>query len=105
MALSRSGVSNVAVPNRLSLIIPASDLTNVANTEPSVLSVRFSRVRRAPKGWPFPLLMLWTAPPPARECHGCGRLLMLPRFRGAQHEDNHNHRARSRQVGLSSSRG
>jgi hypothetical protein len=20
-----------------------------------------------------PLLMLWTAPPPARECHGCGR--------------------------------
>jgi transposase len=19
-----------------------------------------------------PLLMLWTAPPPARECHGCG---------------------------------
>ena len=19
------------------------------------------------------LLMLWTAPPPARECHGCGR--------------------------------
>jgi hypothetical protein len=21
---------------------------------------------------PCPLLMLWTAPPPARECHGCG---------------------------------
>ena len=20
-----------------------------------------------------PLLMLWTAPPPAHECHGCGR--------------------------------
>jgi CubicO group peptidase (beta-lactamase class C family) len=22
---------------------------------------------------PLPLLMLWTAPPPARECHECGR--------------------------------
>ena len=21
----------------------------------------------------FPFLMLWTAPPPARECHECGR--------------------------------
>src|SRR6476619_2625151 len=104
MALSRSGVSNVAVPNRLSLIIPASDLTNVANTEPSVLSVRFSRVRRAPKGWPFPLLMLWTAPPPARECHQMGLLLRPPRFRGAQHADNHSNRSRHRQIGLQGSR-
>jgi hypothetical protein len=28
------------------------------------------------------LLMLWTAPPPAHECQGCGRCLMLPRFGG-----------------------
>jgi hypothetical protein len=24
------------------------------------------------------LMMLWTAPPPARECQGCGRRLRLP---------------------------
>src|ERR1700745_2472479 len=29
------------------------------------------------------LMMLWTAPPPARECQGCGRRLRLPRFGGA----------------------
>jgi hypothetical protein len=29
------------------------------------------------------LLMLWTAPPPARECHGCRRCLGPPRFGGA----------------------
>src|SRR5262245_14557936 len=27
--------------------------------------------------------MLWTAPPRARECQGCGRRLRLPRFGGA----------------------
>src|SRR5271166_6158924 len=30
-----------------------------------------------------PQLMLWTAPPPARECQRCGRCLRLPRFGGA----------------------
>src|SRR5207248_5191087 len=30
-----------------------------------------------------PLMMLWTAPPPARECQRCGRWLRLPRFGGA----------------------
>ena len=29
-----------------------------------------------------PLLMLWTAPPPARECHGSGVLLRPPRLGG-----------------------
>src|SRR5262249_27398843 len=29
---------------------------------------------------PRPLLMLWMAPPPARECQGYGRRLRLPRF-------------------------
>src|SRR5882757_7363716 len=30
---------------------------------------------------PFPSLMLWTAPPPAHECHGCGMLNpIMPRF-------------------------
>jgi hypothetical protein len=28
-------------------------------------------------------MMLWTAPAPARKCHGCGRYLGLPRFGGA----------------------
>jgi hypothetical protein len=28
--------------------------------------------------------MLWTAPPLARECHGGGKLLELPRFGGTR---------------------
>jgi len=31
-----------------------------------------------------PLLMLWTAPPPARECHRCGVLLGHPMIRRSQ---------------------
>ena len=33
-----------------------------------------------------PLLMLWTAPPPAHRCHGCGVRLTLPRG-GAKHAE------------------
>src|SRR6476659_399624 len=44
--------------------------------------------------------MLWTAPPPARECHEMGLLLRPPRFRGAQYADNHSNRSRHRQIGL-----
>jgi hypothetical protein len=32
-----------------------------------------SIVVRADEVIELPLVMLWTAPPPARECHGCGR--------------------------------
>ena len=49
-----------------------------------------------------PELMLWTAPPPARKCHGCGRRLRLPRFGGAIHAIDFDNRSRYRQVGLSS---
>ena len=43
-----------------------------------------------------PLLMLWTAPPPARECQRCGCRLRLPRFGGATHANDHDHRSRHR---------
>jgi hypothetical protein len=45
--------------------------------------------------------MLWTAPPPARECQRCGCRLRLPRFGGATHAVNFDNRSRYRQVGLS----
>jgi hypothetical protein len=38
--------------------------------------------------------MLWTAPPPAHRCHGCGALLRLPRFRGASHADDNDNQFR-----------
>ena len=44
----------------------------------------------------YPLLMLWTAPPPARKCHECGVLLRPPRFRGANHASNYDNRSRYR---------
>jgi hypothetical protein len=31
--------------------------------------------------------MLWTAPPPTRQCQRCGALLRLPRFGGAKPAD------------------
>ena len=37
---------------------------------------------------PLPILMLWTAPPPARQCQRCGRCLRLPRFGGATMQTN-----------------
>src|SRR6516162_4373476 len=48
------------------------------------------------------LVMLWTAPPPARECQGYGRRLRLPRFGGAIYAVDFDNRSRYRQVGLSS---
>jgi hypothetical protein len=36
--------------------------------------------------------MLWTAPPPARECHEGGMLLRPLRLGGANHADDHNFR-------------
>jgi putative ABC transport system substrate-binding protein len=51
-----------------------------------------------------PLLMLWTAPPPARERHGSGVLLELPRFGGANHASDHDNRSRYREVSLSGAR-
>jgi hypothetical protein len=36
--------------------------------------------------------MLWTAPPPARECHEGGMLLRSLRLGGANHADDHNFR-------------
>jgi hypothetical protein len=36
--------------------------------------------------------MLWTAPPPARECHEGGVLLRPLRLEGANHADDHNFR-------------
>ena len=50
-------------------------------------------------GEPTSLLMLWTAPPPARKCHRCA-LLRLPRFGGANHADGHDNRPRHRKVGF-----
>src|SRR5262245_54069403 len=46
--------------------------------------------------------MLWTAPPPARECQGCGGRLKLPRFGGATYAVNFDNRSRYRQVSVSS---
>src|SRR6516164_4767493 len=46
--------------------------------------------------------MLWTAPPPARECQGYGGRLRLPRFGGAIYAVDFDNRSRYRQVGLSS---
>ena len=50
------------------------------------------------------LLMLWTAPPPARECQRCGRCLGLPRFGGATHANDFDDWSRHRQVSFSGSR-
>jgi len=50
----------------------------------------------------LPVLMLWTAPPPARECQGCGGCLRLPRFGGATYAVDFDNWSRYCQVGLSS---
>src|SRR6516165_8327741 len=50
----------------------------------------------------WPEVMLWTAPPPARECQGYGGRLRLPRFGGAIYAVDFDNRSRYRQVGLSS---
>ena len=44
--------------------------------------------------------MLWTAPPPARECQGYGGRLRLPRFGGAICAVDFDDWSRYRQVGL-----
>src|SRR5258708_9029470 len=51
-----------------------------------------------------PLVMLWTAPPRARECHGCWVLLRLPRFGGASYANGYDNRSRYRKGCLSSPR-
>src|SRR5665811_825945 len=51
-----------------------------------------------------PLLMLWTAPPPARECHEWGVLLKPSRFGGANHANDYDSRSRYRQIGFSGPR-
>src|SRR5262249_47147920 len=47
------------------------------------------------------VMMLWTAPPPARKCQRCGCCLTLPRFGGAKHANDYDDRFRHRQVSLS----
>jgi hypothetical protein len=42
-----------------------------------------------------PLLMLWTAPPPARECQRCGCRLRLSRFGEASHANGFDHWSRA----------
>src|ERR1035437_10538127 len=51
----------------------------------------------------LPLLMLWTAPPPARECHEWG-LLKPSRFGGANHANDYDSRSRYRHIGFSGPR-
>ena len=45
-----------------------------------------------------PLLMLWTAPPPARECHECGCLLRTHDLEEPKHAIDYDDRSRHRQV-------
>ena len=54
--------------------------------------------RRKPLHRKCPLLMLWTAPPPARECQRGGGCLRLPRFGGATHASDYNNRSGHREV-------
>src|SRR5664280_2952637 len=51
-----------------------------------------------------PILMLWTAPAPARECHEWGVLLKPSRFGGANHANDYDSRSRYRQIGFSGPR-
>ena len=44
--------------------------------------------------------MLWTAPPPAPECHESG-LLTFPRFGGGNYASSDDDRSRHRQIGVS----
>src|SRR5947209_8899406 len=46
--------------------------------------------------------MLWTAPPPARECQEVGAVLRLPRFGGAAYAVNFHDRSGYCEVGLPS---
>jgi len=65
-------------------------LACTANCEPPAFGRQFLQSKVRNNGWPSarsysattrerlalrgcPFMMLWTAPPPARECHGCGR--------------------------------
>jgi hypothetical protein len=44
------------------------------STQTMSVSIALKRIPgRLGVNFRYPILMLWTAPPPARECHGCGR--------------------------------
>jgi len=43
---------------------------NLYRAQHELLPLFKSEINNDPR---LPLLMLWMAPPPARECHGCGR--------------------------------